>query len=526
MGHWLAYATELVVARKPSQLAAMFVETMRRELKLDTCLLLVPSSDGRSLVTHTQEPQTDQQNLQWSVTDFDCPLAHVLQSAKPMQLTSDELVFWQSNRAFSQLTNQVGMFDSVLVHPLPIGDKQVQSILLLIGESCSLEMVFKQPEFTKYVNVFTHQWSLLNDMIREEQSRQDLSQSLVDAQRDSARRALMANLSNQLIGNSLEMQKLREQIVSAASSHLSVMVQGETGTGKELAAQAVHQLSSRKQAPFVAINCAAIPESLLESELFGYSKGAFSGADTDKQGLIAQADGGTLFLDEIGDMPLSLQAKLLRVLESRTFRPIGGKKELSSDFRLVSATHVNLFEQVRTKAFRQDLYYRLFQYPITLPRLASRLEDIEQLSQHFVHCFNQQHATNIRGLHYKAIDCLKRYDFPGNVRELKHLIEFGCAQTQDGTQVEEHCFVHRLVSMQMQSASAVEQYIQAEVTPQETTNFAVIDDLKQAISEFESRIIRERLQHFSGDRAKAAESLGIPKRTLAYKCQKLEIKTP
>lgn len=186
-------------------------------------------------------------------------------------------------------------------------------------------------------------------MEREEQRRLELKQSLTDIERDSAQRSLANALSRTLIGESAAMQKLREQIVSAANSQLSVMVQGETGTGKELVAAAVHELSSRKSAPFVAINCAAIPEHLLESELFGYCKGAFSGADSDKQGLIAQANGGTLFLDEIGDMPLTLQAKLLRVLESRTFRPLGGKQELSSDFRLVSATHVNLLDQVRKK---------------------------------------------------------------------------------------------------------------------------------------------------------------------------------
>jgi sigma-54-specific transcriptional regulator len=208
------------------------------------------------------------------------------------------------------------------------------------------------------------------------------------------------------------------------------MIQGETGTGKELVAQAVHDFSSRADQPFIAINCAAIPENLLESELFGYRKGAFSGAETDKQGLITQADGGTLFLDEIGDMPLVLQAKLLRVLETRMFRPVGGKEELSSDFRLVSATHMSLLEQVRKKTFRQDLYYRLFQYPIRVPALTERTEDIELLGQHFVRLFNQAHGTDIRGIHYRAIDSLKRHGFPGNVRELKHLVEFGCAQTQ------------------------------------------------------------------------------------------------
>ncbi len=162
--------------------------------------------------------------------------------------------------------------------------------------------IFQDEAFLKFIDVFSQQWSLLHDMEREEQNRRVLKESLCDIQRDSVQRVLVSDLSRKLIGDSEVMQKLREQIVSAASSNLSVMVQGETGTGKELAAEAVHDLSSRKHSPFVAINCAAIPENLLESELFGYCKGAFSGADSDKQGLIAQANGGTLFLDEIGDM--------------------------------------------------------------------------------------------------------------------------------------------------------------------------------------------------------------------------------
>ena len=229
-------------------------------------------------------------------------------------------------------------------------------------------------------------------------------------------------------------------------------------------------------------------------------------------------------------MPLTLQAKLLRVLETRTFRPLGGKQEQSSDFRLVSATHVNLIEQVRKKTFRQDLYYRLFQYPISLPNLSVRLDDLALLCSHFVRMFNQQHGTSIRGLNYRALDCLKQYDFPGNVRELKHLVEFGCAQTLDGTEIESGCFVHRLNLMrnlepvaESDSASVPEQVLSIEEQSY-TPNFAVIDDLKQAINDFEATIITERLTRFSGDRAKAAKSLGIPKRTLAYKCQKLEIK--
>lgn len=527
MTQWLVYATELVVARQPNQLASRFIETIRNELGLDICMLLVPSSDGRMLTPHEGNSL-----LSWSVTDFDCPFAHVLQSAKPICLGSDELAFWRSNRHFSELTRQVGLMDKVVIHPLPVGVEQVQSVLLVIGESRIVDGLFHQVEFVKYLEVFTHQWSLLNEIQRENQGRKVLSESLSDAQQDDVRRSVMTRLSTTLIGDSEPMIKLREQIINAASSQLSVMIQGETGTGKELVAQAVHEHSSRSKGPFVAINCAAIPENLLESELFGYSKGAFSGAEKDKLGLIAQADGGTLFLDEIGDMPLNLQSKLLRVLESRLFRPVGGKQEQTSDFRLVSATHVNLLQQVRQREFRQDLYYRLLQYPVTLPRLAMKLGDIELLSQHFVDLFNRQHNTHIRGLDYKAVDRLCQYDFPGNVRELKHLIEFACAQTPDGTQVEASCFEHRLSNGVSPVTSQFNPVVKTEIGEKTSEVQGIhfnpdhVNNLKQTVNEFELRIIRDRLKQFSGDRAKTAESLGIPKRTLAYKCQKLEIKTP
>jgi sigma-54-specific transcriptional regulator len=524
MSNWLTYATELVVVRKPSQLAQLFTDIIQRELNLSTCLLMIPSADGRTLVPHRNERH--ELDLSWSVTDFDCPFAHVLQSATTFYVSSDELGFWRSNRSFSKLIEKVGMFDTVWINPLPLGAKIVRNILFAIGEAEKIHAVSQQEAFLRFVDVFVHQWTLLNEIQREEKYQRDLRESLVDIEKDKKQRHLLDKLSYTLIGKSDAMNRLREQIVSAASSQLSVMVQGETGTGKELVAQAVHDLSSRVKAPFVAINCAAIPENLLESELFGYCKGAFSGADSDKQGLIAQANGGTLFLDEIGDMPMQLQAKLLRVLETRQFRPVGGKQEETSDFRLVSATHVNLLQQVRQREFRQDLYYRLFQYPITLPRLAQRLDDIELLGRHFVSLFNQTHGRKIRGLNYKAVDALTQYDFPGNVRELKHLIEFGCAQTEDGTEVEASCLAHRLVSIELMeslSSSDLSALGQSEPKLDPEIKFDVINDLKQAIHDFEAKIISQRLKTFSGDRAKAAESLGIPKRTLAYKCQKLEI---
>ncbi|WGW01857.1 sigma-54 dependent transcriptional regulator [Vibrio sp. YMD68] len=524
--NWLAQVTELIGIKSKSELIARFVDIIIEELSLSNCMILTLNSEGRRLIPHEKKI-----NVSWGVDDLSNPFSHVLQNAVPMTLSSDDLLFWQSDRDFTELVSDVGMFESVSIHPLPMHSKQVAMVLYMLGDHNALTQVFLSQNCIKFVNVFTKQWQLLEEMDRKQHDKNVLSESLNEMQRDTKLRNIADKLSQSLVGESNVMQRLRQQIVSAAESQLSIMIQGDTGTGKELVAQAIHRISSGNEKPLVAINCAAIPESLLESELFGYCKGAFSGAESNHKGLIAQADGGTLFLDEIGDMPISLQAKLLRVLETKQFRPIGAKEELSSEFRLVSATHVNLLAQVRNKQFRQDLYYRLLQYPLTLPLLSERLEDIAPLSQHFVHQFNQQHGTNIRGLHYRALDCLKQYSFPGNVRELKSLVEFGCAQCLNASEVGEDCLTHRITGMNVDLHDpAMHHCAQPTLISEPSTtlvheNISTINNLKQAMNEYEKQLICKRLETFSGDRTKAAKSLGIPKRTLAYKCQKLEIKT-
>ncbi|WP_194437810.1 sigma-54 interaction domain-containing protein [Vibrio fluminensis] len=519
MSQWLAFSTQLVGIRDPHQLVTQFISLLDQEMELNDSLLLLPSPDGRNVASHDQ-PAT----YSWSVVDFDVPFAHVLQSRQSKSYTADELIFWRSNRHFAQLAERVGMFDSLRLQPLPMESDSVHSILVTIGSSKVLSDTFADDDFKTFLNVFSQQWSLLNEMAKKEQRQKQMKESLSDIQEVTEQNSLLVNLANKMIGKSSVMHKLRQQILSAASSNLSVMIQGETGTGKELVAQAIHDFSSRKHKPFVAVNCAAIPEHLLESELFGYCKGAFSGADSDKLGLIAQADGGTLFLDEIGDMPLTLQAKLLRVLEAHTFRPLGGKQELHSDFRLVSATHVQLQNHVSRKEFRQDLYYRLLQYPISIPSLAQRKGDLADLCDFFIQEYNQKNGTHIRGIHYQALDALEQYSFPGNVRELKHLIEFSCVQTSNNCQIELDSFENRFQSF---NESLLPMSTTEELSDEKRRlamgKQEVVDDLKQALNDFEAKIISERLARFDGDRAKTAESLGIPKRTLAYKCQKLEI---
>jgi sigma-54-specific transcriptional regulator len=516
MSDWLICATELVTLRSPQALSEEFADTIKRRLGLKRCLLLVPSQDGRTL----NSVNTDC-SVAWSVVDFGCPAVHVLQSGEPMSLTPEELLFWQSDSCLTALTKDVNEHDRVHIQPLSRDSNNIHAIMLSIGPDPIMASAFNDESFIKYTQVFNHQWALLKELMSEECTNEELSGSLESFTNSAEKRKKCDRLGATLIGSSPAMHKLRQQVINAAASKLSVMIQGATGTGKELVAQAVHDFSTRSQKPFVAINCAAIPESLLESELFGYVKGAFSGAAKDKQGLIAQAHGGTLFLDEIGDMPLPLQAKLLRVLESKLFRPVGSKSEQRSDFRLVSATHINLAEQVKEKGFRQDLYYRLYQYPLTVPELFERKGDIEILAAHFITQYNSQNGTNVRGLHYKAQDRLMAYTFPGNVRELKHLIEFGCAQTPCNAQIGLQCFAGMDVGMESLGNEGCDMEA-TDVTPLSTT-LNDIDDLNKAIRDYEYQIICDRLNRYAGNQTRAAESLGVPRKTLVNRCKRLEI---
>lgn len=227
----------------------------------------------------------------------------------------------------------------------------------------------------------------------------------------------------ELIGETPVMVFLREQIMRVAPTSASVLVTGENGTGKELAARSIHFYSSRRERPFIAINCAAIPEELIESELFGHEKGAFTGAITQKKGKFDLADGGTLFLDEIADMSLKTQAKILRIIQERSFERVGGIKQVSVDVRIVAATNKLLDQEIQQGRFREDLYYRLNVIPFRVPSLRERREDIPQLVRHFVATFYRKEGREAKEFQPEALDLLIGYDWPGNVRELKNIIE-------------------------------------------------------------------------------------------------------
>ncbi|UKA11437.1 sigma-54 interaction domain-containing protein [Photobacterium damselae] len=500
MKQWLTYTAKMIECRKCSELITFFQNVSVDQLAVAQCLVFYPSDDGRFLIS-------DNGSEQWQVDDFDHPFSHALHHAKPILLDPQKRPFWMQHSDFSHFSKQISDAESLLIVPLPFQSQKIKAVVGLIGEKQIISGIINDEHWLKFSHVFISQWILLHELANKQRQEVKLNESISQLKNHRTNKGWV-DLSRHLIGSSSVMESLREQIAIAAQSSLTVLVQGETGSGKELVAKAIHTLSDRKDKPFVAVNCAAIPENLLESELFGYEKGAFTGAISTRKGLIAQADGGTLFLDEMGEMPLALQAKLLRVLETLEYRPLGSNKELRSQFRLVAATHVNLRKNVNQGSFRQDLYYRLYQYPLEVPSLSNRLNDIDELTEVFIEQYNQREKRHILGFDTQTLALLKTFEYPGNVRQLRSLVEYACVHTDSNQFINEQA----LPKTDMSSEKLVS-----------SLPFEEIDDLKLALEEYERKIICDRLTFFAGDRAKAAESLGLPKRTLAHKCQKLEI---
>jgi two-component system NtrC family response regulator len=302
-----------------------------------------------------------------------------------------------------------------------------------------------------------------------------------------------------VIGESGVMQEALSLVRRVAPSDATVLVRGESGTGKELIAKAIHHASRRAEGPLVRVNCAALPETLLESELFGHEKGAFTGAVATRRGRFEAAHGGSLFLDEIGDLPLHLQVKLLRVLQEREIERVGSSRPIPVDVRLLAATHRDLERLVREGRFRDDLYYRINVVTVTVPPLRERREDIPLLLEHFLQKFARANARAIRGLTREARDALLRYDYPGNVRELENLVERAVVLTRDD--------VIGLGDLPL-SARASEAESAGETT------------LPAAVEGLERRMIREALGRADGVQTRAADLLGISERVLRYKLRK------
>ncbi len=309
-----------------------------------------------------------------------------------------------------------------------------------------------------------------------------------------------------IIGNSRPMQRVFEFVNQVAATKANVLISGESGTGKEMVARAIHENGDRRDHVFVALNCAAIPENLLESELFGHIKGAFTGAVQNKVGLFEIADRGTLFLDEVGELSLPIQVKLLRAIQEKTFRPVGGTVDKHVDVRIVAATNRCLEDEVAAGRFREDLYYRVNVIEIALPALRERVDDIPLLVAHFIDKYSRELARRIDGFTPEAMDCLLGYPFPGNVRELENVVERAVALTA-GPRME-------LESLPPSLLSPVSPTKATQIPPEGI-------DLEEVVNDFERTLLVEALRGAGGVKKRAAKLVGVSFRSFRYRLEKL-----
>lgn len=321
-----------------------------------------------------------------------------------------------------------------------------------------------------------------------------------------------------IVGNSHEMEILYDQIALVAQSQATVLIQGETGTGKELVAHAIHYASTRTDKPFVRVHCAALPENLIESELFGHVRGAFTGAVADRKGRFELAEGGTIFLDEIGEIPIAIQAKLLRVLQEREFERVGGVKTTKINVRIIAATHRDLPAMIEQKLFREDLYYRLCVFPIYVPPLAKRKADILLLSDHFTAKYATENGKQIAGFTTEALDLMMRYRWPGNVRELENCIERAVLLTPNHENIKPE-----VLAAAVQSPSEL-----GPITATDTGEMPAFVEgasLQEMVESYEKRILSELLKQTNGNIAAAARRLKSTPRIVGYKVKQYELTT-
>ena len=319
--------------------------------------------------------------------------------------------------------------------------------------------------------------------------------------------AMPANLD--IVAESEQMKSILMQVTEVARHEgATVLITGESGTGKQVVAQSIHQLGPRKEKPFLEINCAALPDSLLESELFGYEKGAFTDARQRKKGLFEAAESGTVFLDEIGEMPMNLQAKLLGVLEKKRFRRLGGHRDIDIDVRIIAATNIDPKKAIEEKQFREDLYYRLNVFPIHIPPLRERPADVLALSRLFLARFSRQFAKSFKDIDPRAGEYLQQYAWPGNVRELKNVLE-------------RICIMHRGPALEVAHLPReIVAFEDAEAFIEIPEN---VLDIDAVVDEVTCQLIRRAMRKAEGNTASAARLLGIPRGTLRYKLRKYNI---
>jgi len=318
----------------------------------------------------------------------------------------------------------------------------------------------------------------------------------------------------EIVGNSPGMMHIYKMIEQVAKTRTNILITGESGTGKELIARAIHKQSERRDKRFVAINCGGIPETLMESELFGYKKGAFTGAASDKNGLFKDADGGTIFLDEIGELSTPIQVKILRAVQEKVFKPVGGNEDITVDMRIISATNKHLEDEVIEGRFREDLFYRLNVIEVKMPPLRERKGDLRALARHFLKKYSKESGKSVQKISAYAIDLLNKYDFPGNVRELENLIERSVALSTTNILLPDSL------------ALSIHKRRWIEGIKGQRFNLNDVEsgvDLDQVLAEIERAYLKKALKCTGGNKQKAADLLNISFRSIRYRVDKLAI---
>ena len=471
--------------------------------------------DNLILISSTLDDYSNNQPLLMPINDLHNPVVYSLVTNKPYFMKNPGNHSGTGD-AFKAMTKTLSAEMAIECFPVVERDSRILGVFVFIAQDKVLKQMRDNSLQDSLLTIFASIFKLYKTVERNDTEKKLLKTNLIQKTASDYKKTIQQHIARRFIGLSPDIQKVWELLAKAAVSEISIMLRGETGVGKDLAATIIHDYSDRADEAFIVVNCAAIPENLLESELFGHCKGAFTGASRDKKGLIAMADKGTLFLDEIGDLSPMLQAKMLRVLQEKKFLPIGGKKEIHSDFRLITATHRPLEEWVRKEKFRQDLFYRINQFGITLPKLSDRKEDIPKIVNLFINEYMKENNVHIAGCSGAALKVLNKYRFPGNIRELKNIVYQACLFSDgEDRRISKQNIMDRLASM-----ATVEKSDPSELM--EDLNIKN-NTLSEACEAFELNVIRSALIESGGSRTEAAKKLSVPKRTLAYKCKKWNI---
>ena len=471
---------------------ALEILAQRRRVLQTSIVLKDPDSDQLQIVA-SEGLTPEGQRATWAIGEG--VTGRVVQSGRPVvipQISQEPMFLHRTGRR-----KRSGRSDtSFLCVPIP-GDRKA------IG-AFNVDLPFrKDRNYEQDLQLFRVVATMIGQALRLKQMVEAERQRLLDENAHLKQELKERYDFSHIVGTSGPMRQVFEQIAQVASTNTTVLIRGESGTGKELIAHAIHYSSARARKPFVKVSCAALPDSLIESELFGYERGAFTGATARKKGRFELADGGTLFLDEIGDVNPSTQVKLLRVLQEREFERLGGTEAIRADVRLVAATNTDLEKAIAAGTFREDLYYRLNVFTVFVPPLRERKTDILLLADHFLEKYAIAHGRSIKRISTPAIDMLMAYHWPGNVRELQNILE-RAVLVCDGAVVHGH---HLPPTLQTSEASGT-------VTGMSLSN---------AVAAYEKDLLQDALKTTRGNRVKAALLLDSTERIISYKVKKYRI---